>query len=208
MNTLPHATLSRVRNHRIITIPPLTDLIVLCAICTTVRRKEVRSRRYAQKNVAGINTFWWFSVLNVELVFASTWQKNTCSSAKQYWPSPQCHGDKAAPHLSAPPADCRPCQWCTSLQKHCTWQETYSEDKACGCLYVWDELFVRALVCFSIYHVTCHAAASCFCLLCRGAISREQPSSSSDELGVVKSRKLEFVASDSTTGPRSVVIHM
>jgi hypothetical protein len=67
---------------------------------------------------------------------------------------------------------------------------------------------VPALACVSIYHVTCHDAASCFCLLCRGAISREQPSSSSDALRTVKSRKLEFVATDRTTGPRSVVIHL
>jgi len=86
MSTLPHAALSQVRNHRIITIPPLTDLIVLCAICDTVRRKDVRSRRYVQEKVARISTFWWFSVLNVELVFASKWQKNTCSSAKQFDP--------------------------------------------------------------------------------------------------------------------------
>jgi hypothetical protein len=64
------------------------------------------------------------------------------------------------------------------------------------------------LLCFCIYHVTCHDAASCFCLSCQGAISREQPSSSSDTHGIEKSRKLEFVGTDRTTGPRSVVIHI
>jgi hypothetical protein len=56
----------------IITISPLPVLLVVCAICVTVRRKDVRSRRYVQKKVANINTFWWFSVFNVWLVFAST----------------------------------------------------------------------------------------------------------------------------------------
>jgi len=63
MSTLPYGALSQVRNHRIITIPPLTDLIVLCAICATVRRKDVRSRRYVQKKLASINTFDGFLCL-------------------------------------------------------------------------------------------------------------------------------------------------
>jgi hypothetical protein len=89
-----------------------------------------------QIKVANISTFWWFSVLDVGLVFASTQQKNTCSSAQQYRPMERLTYQR---HLltAGPASDALRCRN-TALGG----KRRQVKYVACGYRYVRDELFL------------------------------------------------------------------